>query len=181
MRVVARIEEALLAFLLAAMTLVTFTQVVLRYIFNSGFIWALEATVYLFAWLILLGISYGVRAHAHIGVDFVVKALPPVARRIVGLIAIGLCLLYAGIMLVGSYNYVFRLYRLGVLAEDIPVKRWLLAAVMPLGFALLGFRLLQQALLIYTGLIGRFEMADEAADVLRDFDPGGRAEAARRR
>ena len=50
--IINRLEEAIVAFLLAAMTLVTFTQVVLRYVFNAGFVWALELTIFLFAWLV---------------------------------------------------------------------------------------------------------------------------------
>src|SRR3546814_11927669 len=71
-----RLEEGLIAFLLAAMTVVTFGQVVARYIFNYSFVWALELSTYLFAALLFLGISYGVRVGAHIGVDALVKALP---------------------------------------------------------------------------------------------------------
>lgn len=163
---VERGEEILLGLLLAAMTLVTFTQVVLRYVFNSGFVWALEATTYLFGWMILLGIGYCVRVHAHIGIDLVVKSLPVAARRTVGLVAIGLCLLYAAMMSYGAYNYVSRLHKLGINAEDIPVQRWLLAIVLPIGFVLLGLRLLEQAWLIYTGRSEGFALADEAAEAL---------------
>jgi C4-dicarboxylate transporter DctQ subunit len=163
---IGRLEEAILAFLLAAMTILTFTQVVLRYAFNAGFVWALETNVYLFGWLIMIGISYAVRVHAHIGVDVIVKLLPPRARRIAGLVAIGLCLVYAGIMLVGSYNYLYRLYRIGVLAEDIPLPRWLLGSILPVGFLLLGVRLLQQAVAILRGRAEGFKLADEAAEAL---------------
>lgn len=169
-RLIARLEEVLLALLLAAMTLLTFTQVVLRYLFNTGLIWALEATVYLFAWLILLGISYGVRVHAHIGVDLLVKSLPPAPRRIVGLVAIGLSILYSCIMLYGSYYYVMRLHRLGTEAEDIPIERWILTIVLPIGFLLLGVRLLQQGWAILQGRAKGFELGDEAAEILRGRD-----------
>jgi C4-dicarboxylate transporter DctQ subunit len=165
-RIVGRLEEGILALLLAGMTVLTFTQVVLRYVFNAGFVWALEATVYMFAWLILIGISYAVRVHAHIGVDAVVKLLPQGTRRVVGLVAVGLCLLYAGIMLIGSYNYIHRLYRLGVFAEDLPLRRWVLGAILPIGFALLGLRLLEQAWAIFTGKAAGFELADEAREAL---------------
>ena len=37
-----RLEEGLIAFLLAAMTLLTFVQVIARYVFNYSFVWALE-------------------------------------------------------------------------------------------------------------------------------------------
>ncbi len=176
--IVARLEEGILALLMASMTILTFAQVVMRYLFNSGMIWALEATVYMFAWLIMIGISYAVRVHAHIGVDAVVKLLPAGTRRAVGLIAVGLCLLYAVIMLTGSYNYIYKLYRLGVHAEDIPLPRWVLSSILPIGFALLGLRLLQQAWAIYTGKAVGFELADEAADALEmahEHPPAGSA------
>jgi C4-dicarboxylate transporter DctQ subunit len=166
--VIERAEEAIIAILLAAMTLLTFTQVVLRYGFNTGFVWALEATGYMFAWLILFGISYAVRVHAHIGVDVLVKALSPGARRVVGLIAVGLCILYAAIMLYGSWDYFYVLFRRGRLAEDIPLPVWVFVAILPLGFLLFGLRLVQQALAILRGEAKGFELADEAVEALEE-------------
>ncbi len=43
------------------MTLITFANVIARFGFNSNILWALEATVFLFAWLVLLGASYAVK------------------------------------------------------------------------------------------------------------------------
>ena len=63
------------------MTLITFMQVVARYVFNYSFVWALELVTFLFAWLIFLGMSYGVRVGAHIGVDALVKAARAARRR----------------------------------------------------------------------------------------------------
>lgn len=167
-RVVGHVEEGLLALILAAMTLLTFLQVVLRYAFNSSLIWALEADTYLFAWLILIGMSYGVRVHAHIGVDFAVKALPTRLRRLAGLLAIGLCLFYAALMLYGAWFYIAKLRMLGVLGEDIPVQRWILSLGLPIGFFLLFVRLLEQAVLILRGRVRGFELADEAAEALKE-------------
>jgi len=163
-----RLEEGLIALLLAAMTLLTFTQVVLRYGFNTGFVWALEATTYMFGWLILFGISYCVRVHAHIGIDILVKALPVATQRVVGLIAVAFCALYAGLMLYGAWFYIDRLMRLGITGEDILVPRWLLTIIMPIGFLLLLIRLLEQAYLILAGKAKGFELADEVAEVLHE-------------
>ena len=49
------------------MTLVTFANVVARYVFNDNILWALETTVFLFAWLVLLGACYGVKTSLHLG------------------------------------------------------------------------------------------------------------------
>jgi C4-dicarboxylate transporter DctQ subunit len=178
-----RLEEGFIALLLAGMTLLTFTQVVLRYGFNTGFVWALEANTYMFGWLILFGISYCVRVHAHIGIDILVKALPAATQRVVGLIAIAFCALYAGLMLYGAWNYIDRLMRLGITGEDILAPRWLLTIIMPIGFLLLLIRLLEQAYLILAGKARGFELADEAAEVLHEQglrapgEPPGPAEA----
>ena len=69
MRWLEHLEEGLIALLMAAMTLTAFSQVVARYVFNYSFVWALELNTVFFAWLIFLGMSYGVRVGSHIGID----------------------------------------------------------------------------------------------------------------
>ena len=140
-----RLEEWLMASLLAFMTILTFVQVVMRYVFNSGWVWSLEATTYSFAALVLVGMSYGVRTHTHITIDLLTSKLPTVGRRWVDLIAIVACLVYALLMLYGSAVFVDRLMTLGNAARDIPAPKWLLTATMPLGFALLAYRFLEVA------------------------------------
>jgi len=74
-RFIDELEETVIAFLLAAMVVVTFINVVLRYGFNTGLIWGLELVTFLFAWLILFGVSYAVKTSAHLGVDAIYAAL----------------------------------------------------------------------------------------------------------
>ncbi len=136
------IEEGAMAILLAFMTLLTFLQVVLRYVFNTGILWSLEATVYAFAALVVFGMSYGVRTQSHIAVDLVVSRLPPKLRHAAALLAVAFCLIYCGLMLYGSVVFVERLAALGNFARDIPAPKWALTVVMPLGFALLTYRFL---------------------------------------
>ena len=132
-----------MAFLLALMTVLTFVQVVLRYVFNTGLVWSLEATTYSFAALVLIGMSYGVRTKTHIAVDLFTRKMPKRVRYYVGLLAIAICVAYAAMMLYGSSVFVNRLYVLGNHARDIAAPKWLLTATMPLGFALLGYRFLE--------------------------------------
>ena len=132
-----------MAGLLAFMTGLTFVQVVLRYVFNTGLVWSLEATTYSFAALVLIGMSYGVRTKTHIATDLVTRKLSDPLRRYVALIAIFACLVYALMMLYGSAILVDRLMTLGNAARDIPAPKWLLTATMPLGFALLVYRFLE--------------------------------------
>lgn len=98
---IARIEENILAILLATITLVSFTQVVARYGFNTGWSGALELTRILFAWLILFGMSYGIRTGTHLGVDAFIRLLPKPMFKAAALFGALTCILY-GAMLIHS-------------------------------------------------------------------------------
>ncbi|MBN8188549.1 MAG: TRAP transporter small permease [Salipiger thiooxidans] len=104
-RFVNEIEETAIAVILGLMTLITFINVVLRYGFNTGLIWGLEAVTILFAWLVLFGISYAVKVTAHLGVDAVTTLVPPTVRRVLALIAAVVCIVYAALLLKGAWDY----------------------------------------------------------------------------
>ena len=140
-----RLEELFMISALAFMTVLTVVQVVLRYGFGTGFVWSLEATTYTFAWLVLIGMSYGVRTEAHIAVDLVTSRLSPSGARVVAGVALAAGLAYCALMIYGSAQFVDRLMALGTNARDIPLPRWVLTGLMPIAFALLALRLVQAA------------------------------------
>lgn len=100
-----RIEETVIAGLLGLMTAITFANVIARFVFNSNILWALELTVFLFAWLVLLGASYAVKTHSHLGVDAIVNMLSRGPRRVLALVSVGCCLAFSLLMLKGAYDY----------------------------------------------------------------------------
>ncbi len=169
-----RAEEGFLAFLLAAMTLVTFVQVVLRYVFASGFIWALELVTFLFGWLVIMGVGYGIRVHSHIGVDAIVRLLPSPAQRLLGLVAIAAGLTYCGMMAYGGWLQADILHMIGMETEDLKIPQWIPYSALILGFGLACWRLLVVAWKIVTHkettLIG-----SESADALKQFKQDGGA------
>lgn len=162
-----RVEEGLIALLLAVMTLVSFVQVVARYVFNYSFTSALELTTTLFAWLIFLGIPYGVRIGSHIGVDALVKALGPKPARVVGGLAATLCLVYSVILFYGSWAYVTKMYDVGIEMEDLPIQQWIPRSILIVSFALLIVRFGQVLWRIASGREIRLHLGDEAEEVLR--------------
>ncbi len=104
-RLVNDLEETAIAVILGAMTLITFVNVVLRYIFSTGLIWGLEAVTFLFAWLVLFGVSYAVKVTAHLGVDAVTNLLPSATRRKIAVAAGVICLAYAALLMKGAWDY----------------------------------------------------------------------------
>jgi C4-dicarboxylate transporter, DctQ subunit len=161
------LEEWLIAALLASMTCVTFAQVVARYVFNYSFVWALELVTYLFAWLIFLGMAYGVRVGAHIGVDALVKTLGPRSARVVGAVAALLCIVYSVICFIGGWIYVEKMREVGILAQDLPIEQWIPRLVLPIGFAILIVRYSELLYRIVSGKERGLALADEAAEALK--------------
>ncbi len=166
MRWLEHLEEGLIALLMAAMTLLTFVQVVARYVFNYSFVWALELNGVMFAWLIFIGMSYGVRVGAHIGIDAVVRQLGRGGARAVGMVAAALCVVYAVIVMVGGWQYTQKMHEVGILMQDLPVQQWIPRVVLPLGFALLALRFGQAFVRLARGQETRL-LGDEAEDALK--------------
>ncbi|MDH3597670.1 MAG: TRAP transporter small permease [Rhodospirillales bacterium] len=104
-RVINEIEETLIAVILGLMTMVTFANVIARYVFNANILWALETTVFLFAWLVLIGASYCVKARAHLGVDVVLNMVQPGLRRLLAFITVSACLVFSILLMIGAWNY----------------------------------------------------------------------------
>ncbi|MBD3663012.1 TRAP transporter small permease [Sulfitobacter aestuariivivens] len=104
-RIVSEIEETAIAIILGLMTIITFINVVLRYGFNTGIIWGLEMVTFLFAWLVLFGVSYAVKVTAHLGVDAVINLFSRGPRRVLAIVAGLVCVIYAALLFKGAWDY----------------------------------------------------------------------------
>ena len=189
-RFVDQLEESFIAIILGLMTLITFANVIARYVFNDNILWALEATVFLFAWLVLVGTSYCVKIGAHLGVDIVIASVPPIVRKILALLAVAACLAFAGLLTVGSWQYwiPFATERAWYEVDDIKMPDWLQFiavwlnegeqyekiprfipyAALPLGMTLLLFRYLQAAYRIVIGQQDMLIASHEAEEALEE-------------
>lgn len=73
--------EYLIAAALAAMVVLVFGNVVMRYLFNSGIMVSEELSRWLFLWGTFLGAVVALHERAHLGMDLVLDKLPAAARR----------------------------------------------------------------------------------------------------
>jgi C4-dicarboxylate transporter DctQ subunit len=165
-----KFEEYFIAFLLAAMTVVNVVNVFVRYVLQSNIHWAMEFTTIAFAWLIFLGAAWGIKVGAHIGVDTLINFLSDKIKKQVSTIAAVLCIIYGIFILVGSYNYVLKIYSVGILSQDIKwLPQWMPRVVMPLGYALIILRFTEALIKIVTGKQTTLGLANEAKDAIDSF------------
>ena len=183
-----RIEVAGIALILGLMTVITFANVVARYVFNSNILWALETTVFLFAWLVLLGVSHGVKISGHIGVDIIVNMVSPGLRKVMVLFAVGCCLVFSALLLYGAFEYwwPFATKRAWFEVNDIPMvffpdlmaqafnegeayekmPRFIPYAALPIGMILLTVRFVQAGWQIANGTRTNLIASHEVEDVI---------------
>ena len=168
-----KLEEILVAFLLAGMTLVTFSYVVFNNLYavfyslgdispfgNDAFFaigdgilyvaqemtWSVALTKAMFGWLIFVGLAWGVRIGAHIGVDLLVRMFQPALQKAVAIVALLICLGYCALMAYSSEQWVALLFTLGTGAEDLDrfgVQQWHIVMIVPIGFTLMFLRFAQ--------------------------------------
>lgn len=170
LKVLHGIEKIVLVFLLTGMVLVTFVQVVARYVFNTGVVWALELTVFFFAWLVLLGAVQLAREGRHIGIDALIGILRPGPKKIAGLIASGACVAYALFMLSGAWTYFHKMYRIGIPTSDLRIPTWWVMIVLPVAFGFLTVRFGISFLKILTGRTDSMLSSIEDRELVEELD-----------
>jgi C4-dicarboxylate transporter DctQ subunit len=164
--IINKFEETFISLLLVGMTLLVFSEVVLRFGFNMGIAWSQEVTLYMMAWFVLFGASYGIKVGAHIAVDSFVKIFPKNMRRAMGLLSVSVCIGYCIIFMIGAWGYLSKLHQINLEMEDLEVQRWMSESIIFLGFLFMMFRFIQLLIKIIKGDAEGFSHIDEAEESL---------------
>ena len=115
------------------------TNVLLRYLFSAGTVWAQELEWHLLVPLILFGMSYALRHGEHVRVDILYARFSDRTKVYVDLLSALLCFALSVLVIWFSLHYVEQSYVIGEQSQDpggLPY-RFLLKALIPTGFALL--------------------------------------------
>jgi C4-dicarboxylate transporter, DctQ subunit len=171
MKYLDKLEEWLIASLMAAATSIVFFAVVHRYLtgmdipglqdwlLSFSFAWAQELTIIMFVWMAKFGAAYGVRTGIHVGVDVLINKLDDNKRK--WFITFGLL---AGAFFTGIIGYLGADFVLenglkyawlnywgmptgdlfeGPVTPDLEWPTWIVYSAIPLGSGLMCFRFLQ--------------------------------------
>lgn len=154
-RIFVALNKWVVVLLLAAMSVIVFANVSLRYLSNSSITWAEEVARYLMIWMTFLGAGLALRIGGHVAItnlhDFLGTRLQRVLRAFIGLLL--LCF-FVAMMWIG-YEYMIRMGRQLTPATRIPFSY--IYAAMPIGFALM----IVHFLLIARSYVLGEDLADE--------------------
>jgi TRAP-type C4-dicarboxylate transport system permease small subunit len=168
-----RLLELVLVLLLAAMVLMVFGNVVLRYGFNSGITVSEELSRWAFVWMTFLGAVIAVRENGHLGTDMLVARLGPLGKKV--------CLGLAETLMLYCVWLIFE----GSLAQtrinldvEAPVSGWSMAWLTGAGLAFAVSAGVFHALKLGKLLTGKLAEAElitvqESEDLAHIKGPGG--------
>jgi len=141
-----RFEEVGTTAFLSVAVVVTFIEVIKRYVFGGSLGWANEVTIICVIWGTLIGASLGVREGIHIGVDVVVARMPPRLGRLVTVFA--LLASAAWVLAVGAWGteFVAFLTRTNRLTSELQIPAWIPNFIVPASAFMMGFRFIQAAI-----------------------------------
>ena len=153
MRALDRLEEIIIATLMAAATVIIFIAVLHRYGSAVPLLYpylrpihmglAQELCIYMFGSLAKFGASYGVRQGIHVGVDVLVNAIPPEDRRPLVAFALACGALFTFVIgSLGAY-FVWHMAQTDQVSADLEWPMWIVYLAIPLGSYLMCFRFLQ--------------------------------------
>lgn len=94
--------KAIIVICLVAMVVMVFSNVMMRFVFNSGLPISEELSRWSFVWLTFLGAILVLHERSHLGVDVVLQVLPAAARRVCLILSNFLMLYATWLILQGS-------------------------------------------------------------------------------
>jgi C4-dicarboxylate transporter, DctQ subunit len=155
LRILDRLEEILIATLMALATTIIFIAVMHRYLigipllypilFPINLSWAQELCIYMFVWVAKFGAAYGVRTGIHVGVDVLVNQLDERLRKKVILFGLSCGALFTFIVGTMGAKFVYGLMDTDQTSPDLELPSWIVYLAIPLGSYLMCFRFLQVA------------------------------------
>ena len=132
-------ENIALVVMLGGMIVLAFGQIVLREVFETGFVWADELVKLMVLWLAMIGAVAASRDDRHIRIDVLSQILPDsvikFSRMLVDVFA-------AAVSAVVAWQ-AWRYLQLEIEFEDqvlIDTPAWIAHVIVPLAFALISYR-----------------------------------------
>ena len=94
--------KPIISVLFLLMIIITFIQVIFRYVLNSALPWAGEITIFFFIWVIFLGASITLHKGLHIGVDIITNQLREKNKKIIYIFTNILIIIFCILVFFGS-------------------------------------------------------------------------------
>ncbi len=135
--------QKILVALMALIVLVVTWQVITRFLMSSPSSYTEELARFLLIWIGLLGGSYALRTHSHLGIDILSNKLEGRQKDLLIILIYALVILFAAlIMVIGGIKLVALTFSLDQISASLGIRMGYIYSVIPLsGFVMIVFSL----------------------------------------
>lgn len=138
-----RFEEIFLAICTAAMVLIVFLQIVMRFIFNNSLTWSEELATVIFIWISWIGISLGEKKGEHIRITLVTDRFHGNAKKVIIIIG-NLCTLAILVfLLIYGIDVMMHIMSIGSATPALKIPKWIVYGAVPVSSFLMGVRVIK--------------------------------------
>ena len=131
-RVPLTVEKVVAASAMAALCLITFGNVVARYLTNSSFAFTEEFSIALMVVVTLVGAGIATAADRQIRITWFAEMLPPAGRRVAEILATVATIAMFGLLIVLGGRLVWDEYRFEVTSPGLGEPQWIYTLALPL-------------------------------------------------
>lgn len=144
-KVLNSLEDYILAVMLLVMTLLTFINVIARYVFLASLPWIEELNRLGLVILSYAGAAVALKNHSHLGLSIITDHLSPKGQKIAGLFSCACGIFFCSVAIYYGVLMVSKEYANNVLTQGMQWPEYLFGMWLPIGCAVLCIRFIQWA------------------------------------
>ena len=146
-----KLEEILIVILISVASYLSFQEVVLRTVFNTGWGGSYEISIMALIWCAFIGVSLGIKENVHIGVDLLVNKFPPKLKQFFLYLSIACCLTFGIIIACQGYQFTGFIARSHLLSRDLRIPMEYAYMSVPVCGVLITLRFVERLVYVIQG------------------------------
>lgn len=154
-RFLSRAEETLLVLFLGVMVVMVLSQILLRNFYQSGIMGGDDLIRHLVLWIAFFGAGIATRSSSHVKIDALTNFIPKGFRRYIDIAVNLFSCLICMILVAASAQFIHFEYQGQARSFFLNTPLWIMAIVLPIGYAIISLRFALNSLSGISGMIRR--------------------------
>lgn len=174
-----KLEVILIVILISIASYLSFQEVILRSVFNTGWGGSYEITIMALIWCAFIGVSLGVKENVHIGVDLLVNKFPPKIKKTLVYLSILCCIAFGLVIAFQGYHFTAFIAKSHLLSRDLRIPmQWAYMSV-PVCGVLVTLRFIERLVYVMQGKSFEHdkmaELSEEEKQIMAEMQKKGEA------
>jgi len=146
-----KLEEILIVILISIASYLSFQEVILRSVFNTGWSGSYEITIMALIWCTFIGVSLGIKENVHIGVDLLINKFPPKVKQLFVYLSIACCITFGAVIAYEGYQFTHFISKSHLLSRDLRIPMTWAYMSVPVCGVLVTLRFIERLVYVMQG------------------------------